>query len=120
MADLHSNRFCMCNYQTLFHDDSLGYIVRCNECEKIQLGYGNMVITFGREDFDAFRSWLLRIADEQDPAISSGLRCILIPTPCEGMKLLLSRRELGEFITMLETADIELQSLDLLKLFSVQ
>ncbi|RYY55828.1 MAG: hypothetical protein EOO05_19180 [Chitinophagaceae bacterium] len=109
----------MCHYQTLYHDDSLGYAVRCNECEKIQLGYGNMVITFSQEDFDAFRSWLVRIRDEQDPAISSGLRCILIPTPCEGMKLLLSKRELDEFVVMLETADNELQSLALLKLFSV-
>ena len=109
----------MCHYQTLFHDDSLGYVVRCNECEKIQLGYGNMVITFSQEDFDSFRSWLTRIREEQDPAISTGLRCILIPTPCEGMKLLLSKRELDDFITMLETADNELQSLALLKLFSV-
>jgi hypothetical protein len=110
----------MCYYQTLFHDDSLGYVVRCNECEKIQLGYGNMVITFSREDFDAFRSWLQRISEEQDPAISSSLRCILIPTPCEGMKLLLSRRELNEFTGMLENADTELRSLDLMRLFTVE
>ena len=109
----------MCHYQTLYHDDNLGYVVRCNECEKIQLGYGNMVITFSLEDFDAFRSWLIRIREEQDPALAAGLRCILIPTPCEGMKLLLSKRELEEFIVMLDTADNELQSLALLKLFSV-
>ena len=110
----------MCHYQTLFHDDDLGYVVQCNECEKIQLGYGNMVITFSMDDFAAFHQWLLRVRGEQDPQISAALRCILIPTPCEGMKLLLSRRELDEFILMLETADSELQSLALLKLFSVE
>jgi hypothetical protein len=41
----------------------------------------------------------------------------VIPTPCDGMKLLLSLRELNEFNIMLETADSELRSLELIKLF---
>lgn len=109
----------MCNYETLFHNDNLGYAVRCNECEKIQLGYGNVVITFSDEDFRSFSSWITTIRHQQDPALDAGLRCIVIPTPCEGMKLLMSKRELDEFVTMLETADTELQSLALLKLFSI-
>ena len=108
----------MCYYQTLFHDDNLGYAVRCNACEKIQLGYGNMVITFSQEDFDSFRSWLIKIHANHEQELNPALRCILIPTPCEGMKLLLSKRELQELINMLETADNELQSLALLKLFN--
>jgi len=110
----------MCNYQTLFHDDNTGYIVRCNECEKIQMGYGNLVITFGQEDFDAFHVWIRRVRSEQDPQMNPTIRCIMIPTPCEGMKLLLSVRELDEFVLMLDTADSELKSLEMLKLFSVE
>ena len=108
----------MCDYQTLFHDDNLGYIVRCNSCEKIQLGYGNLVVTFSQEDFDCFRTWINRIYAEQDRELNPASRCIMIPTPCDGMKLLLSLRELDEFVEMLDTADNELQSLALLKLFN--
>ncbi|HMR91494.1 MAG TPA: hypothetical protein PKC69_04245 [Chitinophagaceae bacterium] len=107
----------MCHYQTLYHDDNTGYVVRCAACEKIQLGYGNMVLTFGVEEFDAFRWWLRKIGEEQPEEQSHSLRCIMIPTPCEGMKLLLSRRELAEFLEMLDAADAELEALEMIKLF---
>ena len=108
----------MCQYQTLFHNDKIGYVIRCAECEKIQVGYSNMLLTFGMEDFEAFRSWLRKLMDEHTPPPSDTLRCILIPTPCEGMKLLLSTRELKDFNSMLEKADTELRSLAMIKLFS--
>lgn len=108
----------MCDHQTLFHDDALGYVVRCNSCEKIQLGYGNLVITFSQPDFDCFRSRVNRMQPEQDRGMNPASRCIMIPTPCDGIKLLVSLRELDEFVEMLDTADNELQSLELLKLFN--
>jgi hypothetical protein len=107
----------MCRYDTLYHADNSGYVVRCAVCEKIQVGYGNIVFTFGQEDFESFRWWLRKIKGEQHPSGNETLRCIVIPTPCEGMKLLLSMRELKEFDHMLEAADSELKSLELLKLF---
>ena len=110
----------MCHYQTLYHDDNTGYVVRCNECEKIQVGFSNLVITFTTADFNSFRWWLQKIKDEQHPSQKSTARNIMIPTPCEGMKLLLSLRELNEFTTMLETADTEFRSLQLIKLFDNQ
>lgn len=107
----------MCHYQTLYHDDKTGYVVRCSECEKIQVGYSNLVLTFSVEDFDSFRWWLKKIGDDHQPAQHDRLRCIVIPTPCEGMKLLLSRQELDDFHGMLEAADTELRSMELIRLF---
>jgi len=108
----------MCHYQTLYHDEQNGYVVRCSGCEKIQLGFGNLLVTFGQDEFSAFRWWLRRIKDEQDPALNPTLRCIMIPTPCEGMKWLLSPRELDELDSMLESADTELRSIELIGLFN--
>jgi hypothetical protein len=107
----------MCSYQTLFVDDNTGYVVRCNECEKIQLGFGNLMLTLSTDEFNSFRGWLKKIMGEQSPAQKETVRCIVIPSPCEGIKLLLSLRELREFDHMLEEADTELQSSCLLKLF---
>jgi hypothetical protein len=108
----------MCSYQTLFHDDNTGYVVRCNECEKIQLGFGNLMLTVDTEEFDSFRRLLKKIMGEQVSVPTETIRNIVIPTPCEGVKLLLSLRELREFDHMLEEADTELQSCGLLKLFT--
>lgn len=107
----------MCRYQTLYQDDRTGYVVRCTQCEKIQVGYSNLLLTFGAADFSDFRHWLKKISNDQDPAQHEWVRCIVIPTPCEGMKLLLSRQELDDFHAMMESADTELQSLELMKLF---
>ena len=110
----------MCYYQTLFHDNSIGYVVRCEECEKLQMGYNNLVITFTYDDFISFKEWLQRIAEEQPMGEKENLRNIIIPTPCEGMKLLLSQRELAEFLSMLDAADSELRSIELMSLFNKQ
>jgi hypothetical protein len=63
---------------------------------------------------------LKKIICEQSPVEKETIRCIAVPTPCEGIKLLLSLRELKEFDNMLEEADTELQSSLLLKLFNDQ
>jgi hypothetical protein len=108
----------MCSYQTLFHDDNSGYVVRCIECEHIQIGFGNLMLTINVDEFNSFRYRLKKIMDEQSPAQKETVRCIVIPTPCEGIKLLLSLRELRDFDYMLEEADTELQTSCLLKLFT--
>lgn len=108
----------MCSYQTLFHDDNSGYVVRCKECENIQVGFGNIMLTVNENEFNSFRNWLKKIKDEQSPDQKETIRCVVMPTPCEGVKLLLSIRELREFDNMLEEADTELQSSSLLKLFT--
>ena len=110
----------MCSYQTLYHSDKSGYIIRCEECEKIQLAYSNLVITFERADFAIFRTWILKIRNERGQPLTGSpvTRSIMIPSPCQGIQLLLSYNELNELCSMLEEADTELQSLDLLKLFA--
>jgi hypothetical protein len=108
----------MCSYQTLFHDDNTGYVVRCGECCKLQIGFGNLMLTVNEEGFASFRWVLKKIRDEQPENLRESLRCIVVPTPCEGVNFLLSLRELWEFNAMLESADTELQSLALMKLFN--
>lgn len=108
----------MCNYQTLFHDDNTGYVVRCCKCNTLQIGFGNLMLTFREEDFESFRKWIQNIKEEQQSFQNKTCRCIIIPTPCEGMKLLLNRIELDDFSNMLDAADTELRSLAILKLFA--
>ncbi|MFC0774172.1 DUF6686 family protein [Terrimonas alba] len=110
----------VCCYKALYHDDVIGYVVRCYECEHIQIGFGNLMLTINTNAFNSFRNLLKRIMHEHSAIEKETIRCIAVPTPCEGIKLLLSLRELKEFDNMLEEADTELQSSLLLKLFSDQ
>ncbi|MBN9296879.1 MAG: hypothetical protein J0I41_07700 [Filimonas sp.] len=110
----------MCDFQTLYHHNDHGYVVRCAHCNNIQIGFGNMMLTFPRDEFDAFRFWLKQMqemyADTEMPEYKKG---IVIPTPCDGIKLLFSKTELASFNSMLENADTEMQSLELISLFEI-
>lgn len=107
----------MCQYQTLYHDDRIGYVVRCTECEKTQVGYGNLVITFSEEDLESFRWWIKKLRDENQSTGNDRVRNIVIPTPCEGIRLRMSVQELRDFYSMLDIADSEMRSLQIMKLF---
>jgi hypothetical protein len=107
----------MCRYQALYHNDRIGYAIRCEECARIQVVYGNLVITFERNDFETFHAWIKKIrANQREPALPA-VRSIMISSPCQGIQLLLSYNELNDLCVMLDETDTELQSLELLKLF---
>ena len=107
----------MCHYQTLFHNDDCGYAVRCSVCETIQVGFGNLMLSFTAADFNFFRRWLKQMIAVTDAPHDSTLRCIVVPSPCADVKLLLSMKELFAFNDMLESCDAELKSLELINLF---
>jgi len=108
----------MCQYDTLFYDNNIGYVVRCIQCRNLQVGFGNLLINLHQPDFDDFRMGV-KTWHEQPPCTDNmHTKSIAMPTPCEGLKLFLSRQELNELHTMLEAADAEYQSQQLLKLFA--
>jgi hypothetical protein len=107
----------MCHYQGLYHNAKTGYVIRCTECEKIQVAFSNLVMTFNREDFNDFRLWITKISNDRPEYQDPMVHCIMIQAPCQGIQLLLSAVELAELVTLLECADTELQSLHLINLF---
>lgn len=107
----------MCQYQTLFYDDKVGYVIRCLHCENFQVGYGNLLINLYTPDFCEFVQWIRDCPVDDYTAADPGIKSIIIPTPCEGLKLFLSQRELKEFHGMLDAADSEWRSQEMLQLF---
>jgi hypothetical protein len=81
------------------------------------VGFGNLMLIFTTSDFEFFRQWLKQIIEETVAPPDNTLRCIVVPSPCDGVKLLLSMRELVAFDEMLEHSDAELKSLEMIKLF---
>ena len=110
----------MCRHQTLYYDDNTGYVIRCMKCENFQVGYGNVLITLNATDFASLRNCVDNaIAYHQyndDLYIDS--KSIFIPTPCDGLKLLLTQKELKALSNMLDMADTEYKSQQLMDMFN--
>lgn len=108
----------MCNYQVLYHHSEKGYVIRCLQCNNIQLGFGNVAITLCKDEFYRFQQSIAGIYEQhgQDEK-RKGIKNIHLPTPCEGMMLLLSAGELNQLHGMLDTAETELRSQELISLF---
>jgi hypothetical protein len=109
----------MCQYQTLFHKDSVGYVIRCTQCERFQLGYGSVMISFEINEFFSFSQKVREVKQHHYPADDIYLKTVMLATPFDGLQLFLSQRELYELDEMLETADNEFRSEQLLKLFQL-
>ncbi|HVX48554.1 MAG TPA: DUF6686 family protein [Chitinophagaceae bacterium] len=107
----------MCSYQTLYYNQSGGYIIRCLQCNNIQLAFGNVAITLPGTEFPAFFDLIKKFAGNLSSTDVVHSKTIYIPTPCDGIKLLLSHTELKELVAMLDIADSELKTLHLLDLF---
>jgi hypothetical protein len=108
----------MCNYRTLYHDKITGYIIHCLDCNNIQLGFGNLAITLTVPAFNDFYESIHMIAAEQQMDTDPHHKNISLSTPCDGIKILLSPHELHQLNSMLDIAETELRSQELISLFS--
>jgi hypothetical protein len=108
----------MCNYTTLYQDKIAGYIIHCLDCNNIQLGFGNLAITFTIPAFNDFYQSIKMIDAEQHLSPDPFHKNISLSTPCDGMKILLSPNELHQLNGMLDIAETELRSQELISLFN--
>jgi hypothetical protein len=107
----------MCNYKTWFYEEKKGYIIECDKCGKVQVGFGNVLLSFLKEEFDTFRQHILNAYNRKYPVIDAGIKHIFIPTSCKGLTVLLNTQELEDFHHMLEYADNEMKAQELIGLF---
>lgn len=109
----------MCSYQTLFYDDESGYVVLCQGCNSIQVAFGNILLTWSRPDFYDFYTFIKRMFQETPIDVAAiNRKTLAIPVPCDGVRVLLSTRELQQLHHMLDMAETELQSQQLMSLLS--
>lgn len=115
--DLPQKSSNVCAFESLYHHPDMGYVLRCKECDHLQLAFGNIVLTLQKPDFPSFMSWLKEIEEEHQGEEDCLVKNILLPTPCEGMRMMFSLVELRKLNGMLDAADAELQCMQMLRLF---
>lgn len=106
----------MCQYQELAVADG-HYVVRCAACRHFQISFQSVVLSISQEEFD----WWLRQLDCQRPAEEaerfSTSRSVIVGTPKRGVHLLLEPGELHLLKSLLDKADVEARTAELLQLF---
>jgi len=107
----------MCNYKTWYYQEKLGYIIECDKCKRLQVGFGNVLLSHTREGFSTFRQQILKAHSRNYPVIEAGIKHIFIPTYSEGLTLILNTQELEDLHQMLEYADNEIKAQELMGLF---
>ena len=107
----------MCSFHTWFHDNQIGYVVECKECQKIQVGFGNIMATFSVKEFGRFQREINVIAETLVPRDHKHAKDILVQTPYTGFTLILSEAELTDLHYMVEQADNDRRAEQIMKLF---
>lgn len=108
----------MCQFQTLYVDGD-NYVIFCIKCNCYQILFGNTLISLQEEDFALLRHVVSIKYDESEYfPTAENLRNITIPTPSDGVYILLTKHETSEFLNMLEQADNEKKARSMLELFN--
>src|SRR5215210_4913357 len=84
--------FIMCHFHTWVRDNENGYVVECLHCKKIQVCFGNIAATFYLEQFDELRKYVGSMWESHQPVQQNDARTVVLHTPCEGFKILLSEK----------------------------
>ena len=107
----------MCEFQSLYFNDD-GYVVRCKQCGVYQVAFISIMLTLTESDFEAFCKMVKHKCNEEDCSFIEHTKNVVIPTPCYGIYILLTRVEAQKFNGILEDADNEAKALSMINLFN--
>ena len=107
----------MCEFQSLYYEDD-GYVVHCKDCGYYQVAFGNTMLSLSPDDYIALTKVVKRKHYNVDFSASENTRNVVIPTPSQGMYLLLTKNEATRLHEILEEADTEEKAQTLINLFN--
>lgn len=106
----------MCNFKSWYFDDN-GYVIECAECNHLRVCFGSAMLTLNRADYRAFYDLVCWKKETHLPVVDQHTKCIVIATPCKSVQIILSEQELNDLYEMLQHADVEMKTQQLLDLF---
>lgn len=107
----------MCNFKSWFFDDN-GYVIECKECNYLRVCFGNTMLTLTKRDYHSFSDLVFWKKESHVSMQDIDTKCIVLATPCKSVQMILSERELIQLYEMLQHADIEIRTQQLLDLFN--
>ncbi|MDO9375190.1 MAG: DUF6686 family protein [Bacteroidota bacterium] len=108
----------MCEFESLYFSDD-GYVVRCKETGHYQVAFMSTILTLTEVDFQQFCKLIRTRSGDWEGYVGADTRCVVIPTPAQGINLLFTKKEALQFNNILEEADTENRALSLMRLFKM-
>ena len=103
----------MCSYKTL-HRNEEGYVVYCQNCECMHIGFGTTVLLKSVDEFYEFGAQVEHAHQKELATEHANLKTILINTSSDAVTLLYSLNDLKKLVRLLNKAK---ERLTLEKLF---
>jgi hypothetical protein len=107
----------MCNFKSWYFDDD-GYVIECMECNYLRVCFSNTMLTLQPQDYQAFYDLVCWKKETHLSVHDENTKCIVLATPCRSVQIILSGRELSDLYNMLEHADVEIRTQQLLNIFN--
>lgn len=105
-----------CQFQTLYMGED-GYVVRCKECGHYQLAYLCIMVTLEEKEFSSFCRMIQQHYEDSIHLSNDNCKCVVVQTPASGTHFLFSRKEIRRFAELLDSADTEERTQNILALF---
>jgi hypothetical protein len=102
----------MCQTIHLYHSNK-GFVVYCKICKHLQIGFGNIAMSFGISEYERFAHSIAQTCPKYCSKCFS--RNIWIPIESQKVCLLLSGKEIHELNEILSIASNSLELIKLLK-----
>ena len=106
----------MCHFKSWYLDEN-GYVVKCEKCNYFQVCFGTLMLTLSERDYQVFAELVSRYKEEHIPMDDPNIRCVMLPTPSGLVHAILCERELNQMHKMLQEADNEMRTQQLMGLF---
>ena len=106
----------MCNFKT-WHIDDHGCVLQCKACNTYQVTFGTTMLTLNENNFAAFVRLVTMRYETLIPIDDDKLKYIVLPTPSNTIHIVLTEKELLDLHGMLQSADTEIKSQQMMALF---
>lgn len=106
----------MCHFKSWYLDE-YGYVVKCEKCNYFQVCFGTLMLTLSEFDYQALVELVAHKKEDHIPMEDPNVRCVILPTPSGMIHAILNERELYQLHKMLQEADNEMKTQQLIGLF---
>lgn len=96
--------------QNVLYQDDQGYVVHCACCNCFHIAYGTLSFDQTEDSFLSLMQMLEGYHDLYAKKVNPNCRCVQVPTPFNGFRLLLSTNDLKTFSNMLQEAYLIFQA----------
>jgi hypothetical protein len=107
----------MCNFQSWYFDEA-GYIVQCVQCNHFRLCFGSTMLSLSQNDYQAFFELVCYKTETHVSMCEKETKCIVLPTTSKAISIILNEIELHALYNMLQDADTEIKTQELIALFN--